>query len=121
MPGASRGAMKAGATSSAFRPRSARPSPRSVSMPGWRAWGAVLLMGAFSSALAYVLYFRLIAAVGAVTAATVTFLIPAFAVLWGALLLGEQVTTAMVIGGAVILVGTALAIGLLPRPAPQRS
>lgn len=85
-------------------------------MPGWRAWVAVLLMGAFSSALAYVLYFRLIAAVGAVTAATVTFLIPAFAVLWGALLLGEQVTPAMVIGGGVILVGTALAIGLLPRP-----
>lgn len=86
-------------------------------MPGWRSWASVSAMGVFSSALAYVLYFRLIQQVGPVAAATVTFLIPAFAVLWGALLLGEAVTPAMVLGGAVILTGTALAIGLVPRRA----
>jgi drug/metabolite transporter (DMT)-like permease len=43
----------------------------------------------------------------------VTFLIPAFAMLWGGLFLGEEVTTAMITGCAVILGGTALATGLL--------
>jgi drug/metabolite transporter (DMT)-like permease len=43
----------------------------------------------------------------------VTFLIPLFAVLWGWLFLSEGVTRAMLLGGAVIVVGTALATGVL--------
>ena len=77
------------------------------------------------TALAYILYFRLIANIGPANAITVTFLIPAFAVAWGGLFLGEQVTASMVIGCAVILAGTALATGVLaprhrgsPRPTP---
>ena len=42
-----------------------------------------------------------------------TFLIPAFAMLWGALVLAEMPTPAMLIGCAVILLGTALSTGLL--------
>ena len=83
--------------------------------PGAGAWAAVLSMGLLSSALAYVLYFRLIKNVGATGAASVTFLVPVFAIVWGALLLDEAVTPAMVAGGAVILFGTSLAIGLWPR------
>ena len=74
--------------------------------------------------LAYILYFRLIAHVGPANAITVTFLIPAFAVAWGAMFLGEQLTPAMVIGCAVILVGTALATGVLSlgaKAAPDRT
>ncbi len=61
----------------------------------------------FCTGFAYVLYFRLIANVGPANAITVTFLIPAFAIAWGAIFLGEQVTGAMLIGCAVILIGTA--------------
>ena len=57
--------------------------------------------------LAYLLYFRLIAHVGPANAIAVTFLIPLFAVLWGGLFLGEQLTPTMLGGGAVILLGTA--------------
>lgn len=84
--------------------------------PGPAAWGAALGLALACSALAYVLYFRLIAHVGAANAMSVTFLIPAFAMLWGWLFLGEVPTPAMLAGCAVILLGTALATGMLvPR------
>ena len=66
--------------------------------------------------LAYLLYFRLIARIGPANAITVTFLIPAFAVVWGWLFLDERVTPVMVAGCAVILLGTSLATGFLRWP-----
>ena len=60
---------------------------------------------------AYILYFRLIEKVGSAFAASVTFLIPIFGVLWGAIFLREEVTQTMMIGCLVVLVGTALATG----------
>jgi drug/metabolite transporter (DMT)-like permease len=78
------------------------------------AAGALALV---CTALAYVMYFRLIAHVGATRAVTVTFLIPAFALAWGALFLAEPVTGPMLVWGAVILAGTLLATGLWPRQA----
>lgn len=83
--------------------------------PGALAWGSVLLLAVLCTALAYVLFFRLIARVGPANATTVTFLVPAFAVAWGALFLGESLTLQMLLGCAVIFAGTALATGLLPR------
>jgi drug/metabolite transporter (DMT)-like permease len=81
-----------------------------------RAWAAAVVLALACTGLAYLLYFRLIAQVGPAQAITVTYLIPAFAMLWGALVLGEAVTPLMLAGAAVILVGTALASGLLtPR------
>jgi drug/metabolite transporter (DMT)-like permease len=47
---------------------------------------------------------------------TVTYLIPAFAMVWGALFLGEVISGQMLLGCAVILLGTALATGLVSRP-----
>jgi drug/metabolite transporter (DMT)-like permease len=82
-------------------------------MPGARAWTSVVLLAVLCTGVAYLLYFRLIARLGAARAITVTYLIPLFAVLWGALFLAETVTPAMAAGGAVILAGTALATGLL--------
>lgn len=67
--------------------------------------------------MAYVLYFRLIRSAGPSRALTVTYLIPAFAVLWGAVFLDEQLTPSMVGGCLVILLGTALATGLVRWPA----
>ena len=84
--------------------------------PGAAAWGAAAALAMGCTGLAYVLYFRLIAHAGAAHAISVTFLIPAFALLWGWLLLGEQPTGSMLAGCAVILLGTALATGLLRWP-----
>src|SRR6267142_2781826 len=58
---------------------------------------AMLALGLVSGALAYVLYFRLIADLGATGALTVTYLIPIFGVLWGALFLGEPLGGAMIV------------------------
>jgi len=85
------------------------------SMPSAVAWGNIALLAVLCTGLAYVLYFRLIAHIGPASAITVTFLVPAFAVAWGALFLGETLTLPMVIGCAVILLGTSLATGLLQR------
>lgn len=84
--------------------------------PDPAAWAGVAALAVFCTGLAYVIFFRLIANVGPANAITVTFLIPAFAVAWGAVFLGEQITSEMLIGCAVILFGTALAVGVL-KPA----
>ncbi len=81
--------------------------------PGLGPWLAALVLGVACSALAYLLFFRLIARVGASRAVTVTFLVPVFGTLWGALFLGEPVTAAMLAGGAVVLLGTGLATGVI--------
>ncbi len=78
--------------------------------PQGEVTGLVLLclagLGVLSSGIAYMLYFRLLADVGATRALTVTFLNPVFAVLWAALFLGESLTLTMVAGGALVLAGT---------------
>jgi len=84
--------------------------------PAGNAWIMVIALGVLSTALAFVLYFRLIASVGPTKAITVTFLIPVFAVVFGALLLDEPITISMLAGGLVILLGTALSTGLLSLP-----
>ena len=81
-----------------------------------RAWAATIAMGVFSTALAYILYFRLIANTGPTRAITVTYLIPLFAMVLGAVVIDEPVTVSMVIGCAVILLGTSLAAGVLRLP-----
>jgi drug/metabolite transporter (DMT)-like permease len=77
--------------------------------------GAVLALGVLCSGIAYLLYFRLIAEVGTTSALTVTFLNPVFGILWGALFLGEVVGWYTVVGSAIVLVGTALVTGFVPR------
>lgn len=81
--------------------------------PSLRGWSSVALLALPCTGLAYLLYFRLIAHAGASNAMAVTFLIPAFAVLWGWMFLAEALTPAMALGCAVILLGTALATGML--------
>jgi drug/metabolite transporter (DMT)-like permease len=88
--------------------------------PSARAWGAAAMLAIACTALAYVLFFRLIARVGPARTVAVTFLIPPFGMLWGALFLGEAVTAPMLAGCAIILAGTAL-IQLPARPRPKPS
>ena len=71
----------------------------------------VLLLALVCSALAYLLYFRLIADIGPTRAMTVTFLMPAFGVLWGGLFLHETITLPMLAGAALIVGGTMGVLG----------
>lgn len=87
--------------------------------PSLQAWLAIVALAVFCSALAYILYFRLIAHAGPAKAVTVTFMIPLFAVFYGSVFLGESVTGWMVVCGGVILLGIALATGLLKPTVPR--
>jgi drug/metabolite transporter (DMT)-like permease len=76
----------------------------------------MLALSLLCSALAYLLYFRLIADVGPTRALTVTFLMPAFGMLWGTLFLDESITVSMAAGCLLIVGGVALvAIRAAPR------
>ena len=81
------------------------------------AWWAVVALGLLCTAVAYVLFFRIIEAIGPSKALTVTFLVPVFALLYGVLFLSETITGWTLVCGAVILVGTALSTGLVRWPA----
>ena len=80
--------------------------------PPARAVLAIVALGALGSALAYVLYFALIARAGASRAILVTYLVPAFALVYGAVFLDEKVTASAVAGLVLILAGTTLATGV---------
>lgn len=85
-------------------------------LPGMSAWLAVTAAGVLCTSVAYVLYFRILAQAGPSRTLTVPFLVPVFAVFYGTAFLDEVVTPWMVGCGAVIVVGTALACGLIkPR------
>lgn len=84
-------------------------------VPSVLDWFALIALGVFCTGIAYALYFRLIARIGPTKTMAVTFLIPAFAILWGVLFLAESVTWVMLGGCVVILVGTALATQIIRR------
>lgn len=85
------------------------------------AWGAVAFLGIVCTGVAYILYFRIIGKAGPTVALTVTFLIPVFAMLYGALFLGESITLWMLGCGCVTLLGTSLSTGLVKWPVQQKS
>jgi drug/metabolite transporter (DMT)-like permease len=89
--------------------------PWALAMPHSASWGAVLGVGILSTALAYVLYFRILAAAGATNLLLVTFLIPVSAILLGALVLGEALQPRHFIGMALIGGGLAFIDGRMPR------
>jgi drug/metabolite transporter (DMT)-like permease len=70
----------------------------------------MLALALLCSAVAYLLHYRLIADVGPSRALTVTFLIPVFGMLWGALFLGEAISSPMLAGCALIVGGTAMVL-----------
>lgn len=76
--------------------------------PSPQAWASVFSLGALCTALAYILYFRLVERIGINRAISVTFLVPAFGLLWGGLFLNEALTLQKVAAATVILAGTFL-------------
>jgi drug/metabolite transporter (DMT)-like permease len=76
--------------------------------PGIAAWSSVAALGILCTAIAYVVYFRLIEQIGAAPTLTVTYLIPLFGVLWGVVFLDERIGIHHAAGAAMILAGIAL-------------
>jgi drug/metabolite transporter (DMT)-like permease len=87
--------------------------PWTLPMPSLSVWGAVLGMASLSTALGYVLYFRLLASAGATNLLLVTFLIPVSAVMLGSLVLGERLGATHCLGMALIGAGLAAIDGRL--------
>ena len=86
-------------------------------MPPLNSWFSASALALICTALAFVLFFKLIQRSGATVATSVTFLIPFFGIFWGWLVLDEVVTQQMMLGLLVTLFGTALITGVIGRRA----
>ena len=83
---------------------------------------ALAALGILGSGIAYMLNFRVIQAADATTASTVTYLTPVVAVLAGSIVLGEELSWNQPLGGVIVLLGAALAQGLIgSRRKPARA
>jgi drug/metabolite transporter (DMT)-like permease len=80
--------------------------------PGWKVIASVVALGVPGTALAYLLFFGMIAGAGAAFASLVTYLIPPIALAYGAIFLGERFGAAAFGGLALILGGVALGSGV---------
>jgi drug/metabolite transporter (DMT)-like permease len=87
--------------------------PWHASAPSGQAWAALIGLAFFSTAIAYILYFRLLASAGATNSLLVTFLIPVTAILLGTLFLGERLAPRHFAGIALIGLGLAAIDGRL--------
>jgi len=72
------------------------------------SWFSATMLGVLCTGLAFVMYYRLIARIGASRTSTVTYLVPVFGVAWAWLLLDEPLTLTMGIAGALILGSVAI-------------
>jgi drug/metabolite transporter (DMT)-like permease len=81
--------------------------PWTLPAPDLHVWAALAGIALLSTALAYMLYFRILATVGATNLLLVTFLLPISALLLGVLALGETITVRALVG--MLLIGAGLA------------
>jgi drug/metabolite transporter (DMT)-like permease len=82
---------------------------------------AMLALGVLGSGVAYILNYRIVDAAGASTASTVTYLTPVVAAVVGVALLGESVSWNQPVGGAIVLLGVAVAQGRVPGRSSSHS
>ncbi|MDO7565067.1 MAG: DMT family transporter, partial [OM182 bacterium] len=82
--------------------------------PSTSMWLSVFALGSLCTGVAYLIFYKLIARIGAARALNTTFLVPAFSLLWSSVFLGEPITFYMLGGCALILFGVALTTGKLP-------
>lgn len=76
---------------------------------------AVIALGIMCTGIAYIMFFRLIAAIGPAKTISVTYLIPIFGIIWGVIFLDESVTFWTFVGGGLIFTGVALTTGVLNK------
>jgi drug/metabolite transporter (DMT)-like permease len=96
-------------------------TPWRLATPEPKVWAAILALALISTALAYAIFFRLLARVGAVNVSIVTLLVPVSAILLGTLILGERLEPRHFAGMALIAAGLLaldgrLAAKLMARP-----
>lgn len=84
-------------------------------MPSAQAMSSALVLAFVCTGLAYVLYFDLIAKIGASKAITVGYLVPLFGVFWGYIILDESLSTKELFGGGLVLLGVMLATNILAK------
>lgn len=89
--------------------------PWTIPMPPAGVWAALIGLAALSTALAYVIYYRILATAGAVNLMLVTFLVPVSAILLGAVFLGERLSPNHFLGMGAIGLGLAAIDGRLWR------
>ena len=87
--------------------------PWTLPMPDGATWAALLALALFSTAVAYVIYFKLVSSAGPANAMLVTYVIPVTALILGNLALGEAITVRALMGMGIILAGLALLDGRL--------
>jgi len=80
-------------------------------MPSWKAIGSIVVLGVLGTAFALLLYYRLLTSYGAARASLVTYLLPPVALVYGVLILDEQITLNAALGFVLILAGVALGSG----------
>ena len=83
--------------------------------PSTGAMSALAGLAVLSTALAFVLFFRMIERIGPMRTQTVAYIVPAFGMLWGVLLLGEKITGGMLAGFGLILVSMLMVNGVYRR------
>ena len=90
-------------------------------VPGWKPIGSVLALGVAGTAIGTLLYYRLVESYGSTRASLVVYLLPPFALVYGAVFLDEPFSAPKLGGMALILGGVALGSGVVAwarRPAP---
>jgi drug/metabolite transporter (DMT)-like permease len=94
--------------------------PWTLPMPGWSVWASLLAIALVNTALAYFVYFKMVATVGVTYISLVTFLIPIIALMLGAVFLHESVTVQALSGMAIIALGLAAIDGRLIKRLSSR-
>ncbi|MGV7222626.1 MAG: DMT family transporter [Nitrospinales bacterium] len=87
--------------------------PFQLAMPGFEVWASIVALAVFSTALAFVLYFKVLSIAGATNVMLVAFLIPISAILLGYFFLGERLDPSNWIGMAIIGLGLSIIDGRL--------
>jgi drug/metabolite transporter (DMT)-like permease len=90
-----------------------------AAFPSWEVVGSLLALSIGGTSVGYVLYYALLSGAGASRSILITYLVPAIALAYGVLLLGEPLTVAAVVGLALVLAGVALGTGVVRVTRPR--
>jgi drug/metabolite transporter (DMT)-like permease len=112
-------AVAMGVTAVAYLPYAVLTRPADLGGALAASWWAVAVLGVVCSALAFLIFFALIAEVGPTRATVITYVNPAVALLLGVLVLGEPLTLGLLVGFPLVLLGSALATRRVLAPEPE--
>ena len=114
-------AVAMGVTALAYLPFAVLDRPADLGAALADSWWAIAVLGIVCSALAFLVFFALMAEVGPTRATVITYVNPAVALLLGVLVLGEPLTLGLLVGFPLVLLGSALATRRVPSSSPPAS